>query len=90
MSMADITGNDLQAAALQLRKPTAGFLFPRFFDLRIHASVQRGGETIHDFRHLLARQMARGFDDLIQGHRHGLKLRLVTGRRNIEIMFRYG
>jgi len=83
--MADnVTGNGLHSAAFQFRKPAAGSLSPGFFDLRINASVQRGGETIYDFRHLLARQMDRFFDDLIQCHRHDSKLRLVTFRRNGE------
>jgi hypothetical protein len=83
--MADnFAGNGSNFAAFQISEAAARFLFPGFFDLRLNVGVQRQRQAIHDFGHLFARQMARFFDDLIQSHRHGEKLRLVPVERNAE------
>jgi hypothetical protein len=86
----NVTGNGLNLAAFQFRKPTAGFLFPGGFNLRLNAGVQGKRQAIHHFRHLFARQMARLFDDLIQCHRHGEKLRRNHAGRNGEFSFPTG
>jgi hypothetical protein len=52
--------------------------------------VQCGGEAIHHFGHLFARQMTRFFDDLIQCHRPDGKLRRNPAGRNGEFSFPTG